>query len=223
MAGCSPRHAGPPHLGRLKRASVGRCRWAGSERGFSFIALSLGWCHASLERPGSESFLYFREPARGMGTGDVTIGLDGAMISLRGIAYLLALSEAPRVLDQDHLETHWREELESLWKGAMMSFEQAAIRQAEPPGIDLGPVDVDWRPRRLSAASNYYFAARSCSLVPFLPQAEALRLARRSESILDQAMREDYPAERERLASVKARWARELRPWRDPLVEASAG
>jgi hypothetical protein len=45
-----------------------------------------------------------------------------------------------------------------------------AVRGLGP--IDIEPVDVEWRRRPLSAAANYYLAARASMLVPFLPQGD---------------------------------------------------
>jgi hypothetical protein len=183
------------------------------------IALSLGWCYAEMQPPRAEAFLAFREAAQGLALTDQTIGLSGLQLSLRGIAYLLALGQAPQVLSDQQMRLHWKDELERLWRGAVVSFEQTAILQSEP--VELGPIDVQWRRRPLSAAANYYLAARASLLVPFLPQGDVLRLAQKSDQLLVRS-REEYPEISGKLGDVRSRWAIELRPWDAPLLEAGS-
>lgn len=183
------------------------------------IALSLGWGYSEMKPPRAEAFLAFREAAQGLALTDQTIELCGLQLSLRGIAYLLALGQAPRVLSDEHMRVHWRDELERMWRGAIVSFEQTAIQQSEP--IEVGPMDVDWRRRPLSAAANYYLAARASFLVPFLPQGDVLRLARKSDQLLVRAG-EQYSEISGKLGDVRSRWAIELRPWEAPLLESGS-
>ena len=187
--------------------------WALSE-GSPFIALALGLCYAEQERPDAQSFLHFRTAAQGLATSNVTIQRDGLELSLRGIAYMLALTQASKVLDEEHLRTHWRSEIENLWRSAVISFENTALRQSEPLGLDIGPVDVEWRPRPLSAAANYYLAVRACQTVPFFPQGDTVRLAGKADQTLVGAT--DELGEEVDIGAIRGRWATELRPLQDP-------
>lgn len=171
------------------------------------LSLALGWAYRETGRPAAEAFLEFRRAALELAPEDRTIDLDGAAVSLRGIAYLLALVEAPQVLERDDLEGAWRKELGRMVRGAVASFEAAAISQSERPGVSLGERDLEWRPRPLSAAANYYLAARSVAAVPFVDVSAGIgRLRDGAVRLLRRAGEESDEADADRIEAVAARW-----------------
>lgn len=124
---------------------------------------------------------------------------------------MLALVEAPQVLQRDDLAAAWREEMDRMVKGAVSSFEVAAISQSERPGVSIGDRDVEWRSRPLSAAANYYLAARAVAAVPFSgASAEVPRLRSNALERLRKAGTDVSDDEKPRLASVAKRWQGEL-------------
>lgn len=133
--------------------------------------------------------------------------MDGAAVSLRGLAYPLALVEAPQVLERDDLEGAWREELGRMVRGTVASFEAAEISQSERPAVSLGETDLEWPARPLSAAADYYLAARSVVAVPFVEaSAEIGRLRDKSLRLLRRAEKDSDAADAGRLGAVAARW-----------------
>lgn len=175
------------------------------------LSLALGWTYRETGRPAAESFLEFRRAALGLGTSDRTLRLEGLELSLRGLAYLLALVEAPQVLGREDLAGAWREELDRLVRGAVSSFEGAAIAQSERPGVRIAGRSLEWRPRPLSAAANYYLAGRAAAAVPFVGSSdEAGRLRDRAVGLLRQADVEPREAASGQLDGVAARWKAEL-------------
>lgn len=175
------------------------------------LSLALGWAYREIGRPTAESFLEFRRAALGLGSQDQLINLDGVSVSLRGLAYLLALAEAPQVLQREDLRGAWREELDRMARGAARSFEAVAIAQSERPSITLGERRLEWRPLPLSAAANYYLAARGMASVPFASSTvEIPRLRDRAVEMLRRAKDGAVPNEADRLMSVAKRWRGEL-------------
>lgn len=171
------------------------------------LSLALGCVYRATKRPAAESFLEFRRAALGLASEDRMIDLDGVAVSLRGLAYLLALVEAPQVLRREDLAGAWREELGRMVRGAVASFEVAAISQSERPGVSVGERCLEWRPRPLSAAANYYLAARSIVAVPFVSASASLdRLRTHALQMLRSAGTEAGEAGRDRLEDVAARW-----------------
>lgn len=177
------------------------------------ITLALGRAYAQMERPTAESFLAFRSAALGLASEDRTLNLHGAAVSLRGIAYLLALSQATEILDQDHLRSAWRSELDLILRGAITSFEATAVAQSDRSTIRVGKREIlAWRPRPLSAAMDYYLATRVALAAPFLPAStEGPRLAERASAMLERAANL-YPEVSPRIGSTRARWGLELAP-----------
>lgn len=175
------------------------------------LSLAVGWAYRELERPAAESFLEFRRAALALGAQDRMIDLDGVTVSLRGLAYLLALVEAPQVLQRQDLEGAWRDELRRMTRGAVTSFEAAAIAQSERPSVSVGERTLEWRPRPLSAAANYYLAARTVASVPFAGTfSEVPRLRTNALRILrDVGTGSVHPGEA-RFGEVSNRWEREL-------------
>lgn len=171
------------------------------------LSLALGWAYRASGRPAAQSFLAFRRAALELASEDRMIELDGVAVSLRGLAYLLALVEAPQILHREDLRGAWREELDRMVNGAVASFETAAISQSERPGVSVGERSVEWRPRPLSAAANYYLAARSVAAVPFADSSAALgRLRTRAVDLLGHAAGKADDAEGARIEAVAARW-----------------
>ncbi len=166
------------------------------------LSLALGWAYREIARPAAESFLEFRCAALELASEDRTIEVDGVVLSLRGLAYLLALVEAPQVLRREDLSGAWREELGRMVSGAVASFESTAISQAERPGVTIGDRNLKLRPRPLSAAANYYLATRTVLAVPFVDATvEVRRLRERALELLRDA--EGRPELRE---AVATRW-----------------
>lgn len=175
------------------------------------IDLALGWAYAAADRPMAESFLAFRSAAMGLATEDRALDLDGLVVSLRGTAYLLALSQSVQVLDMSHLEGTWRSELNRMAQGGIASFESLAIAQDERYAVEVGDRRVQFRPRPLSAAANYYLAARVAAGAPFLPvSGDMQRLGERAVQMLDRAA--EVHAGVTVLSEVHERWSRELAP-----------
>ncbi len=174
------------------------------------ISLALGWLYASLGRPAAESFLAFRSAALQLAAEDHLIDLHGTPVSLRGIAYMLALSQGSEVLSDDATRGAWRAELGRMMTGGIASFERAAIVQIERPSVRIRGVEATWRPRPLSAAANYYLAARMARSAPFLTEyAEGHRLAGHATRAMGEASRR-YPREVVRLSEVRSWWRADL-------------
>lgn len=175
------------------------------------ILMALGWASAQMGQPAAESFLAFRAAAMGLARKDRAVEVDGATLSLRGLAYLLALSHAVQVLEQTDLQGAWRAELDRMLRGAITAFEQMAIAQAEGPSLSLGAREVAlFRARPFSAAANYYLAARLARSAPFLStSSEAPRLSSRALQMQDRAAAV-YPDAAEQVQRTRLRWQMEL-------------
>lgn len=177
------------------------------------LDLALGWAYAAAGRPMAEAFLAFRSAAEGLASHDHTLDLDGLVLSLRGTAYLLALSHAVQVLELDDLRGAWRGELARMAQGGIASFESLAIAQDEQLAVGVGERRIQFRPRPLSAAANYYLAARIAAGAPFLRTAGELeRLRDRAVQILGRA--ENVHSGLPSIAAVRDRWSAELAPVR---------
>lgn len=178
--------------------------------GDAAIALALGWAYREAGRPMAESFLAFRDAAMRLAMRDRTLDVGGLSLSLRGLAYLLALGEVNQILEQDDLRGAWRSELDRMVRGAVSSFETTAISQLERPRMRLGEREIAWRVRPLSAAANYYLAARSVAATSFLtPSADAGRLRDRAVAALREAARGE-DALIEAASGTERRWRLEL-------------
>jgi hypothetical protein len=175
------------------------------------ILMALGWAYAQMGRPAAESFLAFRAAAMGLARQDRTVEVDGATLSLRGLAYLLALSHAVQVLDQTDLQGSWRSELDRMLRGAITAFEQMAIAQTDGPALRMREREVPlFRARPFSAAANYYLAARLAWSAPFLSTSvEAPRLSSRALQMQDRAA-VAYPQVAEEVQRTRLRWKAEL-------------
>ncbi|MFW6201031.1 MAG: hypothetical protein ACOC8B_00505 [Gemmatimonadota bacterium] len=174
------------------------------------IALALGWAYAESNRPRAESFLNFRYAAKHLAIGDRLLNLHGVEVSLRGLASMLALTQADQVLERDDTWSAWREELEALGRGAVVSFERAAVLQLEKPSVTVRDTEMAWRPRPLSAAVNRYLAARVARSAPFLPSAaEGDRLTDRALEAVVRA-RAAYPEVGGDVERAERRWRVEL-------------
>lgn len=176
------------------------------------ISMALGWTYLQLDRPAAESFLYFRRAAEELAIEDRLVELQGVSVSLRGIAYLLSLVGAQQVLGDEARAAGWREELERMVRGAISSFELAAISQLDRPSIRLADRELAWRPRPLSGAANYYLAARTVAAVPFTEayhQLERLR-ASATEALQNAAARLEGDDRRQHVESVASLWSSEL-------------
>ncbi len=176
------------------------------------IVMALGWAYAQMGRPAAEAFLAFREAAVGLAREDRVAEVDGAALSLRGLAYLLALSHAVQVLEESDLKGAWRAELDRMLRGAVTAFERMALTQADGPAVRLGGREVAlYRQRPFSAAANYYLAARLAWSAPFLPaSSEAPRLSARAIEMLERAARV-YPEAAAGVQRSRERWQVELR------------
>ncbi len=176
------------------------------------ISLALGWAYREIGRPAAESFLAFRRAATDLATRDRVIEVHGVTLSLRGLAYLLALVEARQVLEQEDLRGAWRSELDRMLRGAVSSFEVAAISQIDRPGVRVGERELAWRPRPLSAAANYYLAARTVASVPFVQSSDELeRLREQALSTVSSAGAKLTDDDSVRpLTAVAERWKLEL-------------
>lgn len=174
------------------------------------ILMALGWAYGRMGRPAAESFLAFRGAAMALAKEDRTVVVDGATLSLRGLAYTLALSQSVQVLEETDLRGAWRAELDRMLRGAVTAFERTAIAQADGPTVRVGEREMAlYRTRPLSAAANYYMAARLARSAPFLPTAtEAPRLAARAVETLARAARAH--SRTSLLEAAKARWTVEL-------------
>lgn len=182
------------------------------------LDLALGWAYAAAGRPTVEAFLAFRSAAEGLASHDHTLDLDGLVLSLRGTAYLLALSHAVQVLELDDLRGAWRSELVRMAQGGIASFESLAIAQDEQLAVGFGERRLQFRPRPLSAAANYYLAARIAAGASFLRiTGELERLRARAVQLLGRA--EKVHSGQPSIAAVRERWSAELAPVR--LVVAS--
>lgn len=175
------------------------------------ILMALGWAYAQMGRPAAESFLAFRAAAMGLAREDRGAEVDGATVSLRGLAYLLALSHAVQVLDQTELQGAWRAELDRMLRGAIAAFERMAIAQADGPALRVGEREVAlFRARPFSAAANYYLAARLAWSAPFLPASlDAPRLSHRALQMQDHAAAA-YPQSAAQVQRARLRWQAEL-------------
>lgn len=175
------------------------------------ISLALGWAYRQIGRPAADSFLAFRRAATALATRDRLLEMRGVTFSLRGLAYLLALVEAQQLLEREDLRGAWRNELERVVSGALSSFEVAAISQIERPALRIGEREVAWRPRPLSAAANYYLAARTAASVPFVVSSgEVTRLIERATSVLRASAPKLAGEHRETLRAIERRWILEL-------------
>jgi hypothetical protein len=175
------------------------------------ILMALGWAYAQMGRPSAESFLAFRAAAMALAKEDRGVTVDGATVSLRGLSYLLALSHAVQVLEQTDLQGAWRAELDRMLRGAITAFEAMAIAQADGPALRLRDREVAlYRQRPLSAAANYYLAARLAWSAQFLPaSAEAPRLSARALQMQDRAGNL-YPHTTPAVHAAQLRWKAEL-------------
>lgn len=91
--------------------------------------------------------------------------------------------------------------------GAVASFEVAAISQSERPGVSVGEQSFEWRPRPLSAAANYYLAARTVAAVPFTGGSVGVeRFRTNAAQMLQSSVEEVGGAGVARLRAVAARW-----------------
>lgn len=175
------------------------------------VVMALGWAYAQMGRPAAESFLAFREAAIGLAKEDRGVEAGGVTLSLRGLAYLLALSHAVQVLEETDLKGAWRAELDRMLRGAVTAFETTALAQADGPAVRLGEREVAlYRQRPFSAAANYYLAARIAWSAPFLSaSSEAPRLSVRAAEMLERAARV-YPEAAGGVERSCARWEMEF-------------
>ena len=175
------------------------------------ILMALGWAYAQMGRPAVEAFLAFRAAALGLANGDRTGEVDGAALSLRGLAYMLALSHAVQVLEEPNLHGAWRAELDRMLRGAIAAFERTAIAHVGGPAVRLAGREVAlYRQRPFSAAANYYLAARLAWSASFLPSSsEAGRLSARAVHVLEGATRV-HPDGATEVHLSAARWKLEL-------------
>jgi hypothetical protein len=175
------------------------------------ILMALGWAYGQMGRPAAETFLAFRDAAMALAREDRAVEVDGVTLSLRGLAYLLALSHAVQVLEEADLRGAWRAELDRMLRGAISAFERTALAQADGPAVRMGERELAfYRPRPFSAAANYYLAARLAWSAPFLPSsAEALRLSSRALEMQSRAAGA-HPQAAEAVEGAQSRWAIEL-------------
>lgn len=184
------------------------------------VELALGWAYATRDRPGAESFLAFRSAGEGLGADDHGVDIGGVTFSLRGISYLLALSEATQLLQFDDMKSAWRGELSRMATGAISGFESMAIAQDGRLTAALGDREVKLFVRPLSAAANYYMAARTAASLPFLPVVSQVpRLASRAMEMLERAHSEHGKGEV--ISAIQDRWSAELETLRIPAREES--
>lgn len=184
------------------------------------IELALGWAYAVAERPMAEAFLAFRSAAEGLAADDRPFEMNGVAVSLRGTAYLLALSHATQILEFEDMQATWRGELTRMAQGAIASFESFAIVHDERFALEIGNEKVQFLRRPLSAAANYYLAARTAASSPFLSVAsEITRLGPRAVASLGCVEPELVdPGE---MSQVQDRWSAELAPVRIQVPEGS--
>jgi hypothetical protein len=175
------------------------------------ILMALGWAYAQMGRPAAEAFLAFRDAAQALAKEDRGVEVDGMTLSLRGLAYLLALSHATQVLEESDLRGTWRAELDRMLRGAITAFERMALAQADGPAVRVGEHEMAfYRQRPFSAAAKYYLAARLAWSAPFLPaSSEALRLSARALEMQSRAARV-HPGSAAAIEDAQARWAVEL-------------
>ncbi|HEU4880729.1 MAG TPA: hypothetical protein VFT45_00750, partial [Longimicrobium sp.] len=175
------------------------------------ILMALGWAYVQMGRPAAESFLAFRAAAMGLARDDRGVEVDGVTLSLRGLAYLLALSHAVQVLEQTDLQGAWRGELDRMLRGAITAFERMAIAQGDGPALRVGEREVAlFRARPFPAAANYYLAARLAWSAPFLAaSSEAPRLSSRALHMQDRAAAA-YPQAADAVQHARLRWQAEL-------------
>lgn len=92
-------------------------------------------------------------------------------------------------------------------RGAVASFEVAAISQSERPAVSVGERSLEWRPRPLSAAANYYLAARAMAAVPFVGASAGIdRLRTRALDMLERVHADSPRPDRSRIESIATRW-----------------
>jgi hypothetical protein len=175
------------------------------------ILMALGWAYAQMGRPVAESFLAFRAAAMGLAKEDRVAVVDGATLSLRGLAYMLTLSQSVQVLEETDLRGAWRSELDRMLRGAISAFEQTALTLADGPSVRVLEREMPlYRERPLSAAANYYLGARLALSAPFLASsAEAPRLATRALQMQARAARV-HPQAAAQVESSATRWRTEL-------------
>lgn len=175
------------------------------------ILMALGWAYAQTGRPRAESFLAFRAAAMGLARQDRAVEIGGTTVSLRGLAYVLALSHGVQVLEESDKAGAWRTELDRMLRGAITAFETMALAQADGPAVRWGEREFAlYRARPFSAAANYYLAARLAWSAPFLPAAaEASRLSARALEMQSRAARA-HPEAAGDLEAARVRWALEL-------------
>ena len=175
------------------------------------ILMALGWAYAQMGRPAAESFLAFRAAALGLAREDRPVEIGGTTVSLRGLAYILALSHGVQVLEESDKVGAWRSELDRMLRGAITAFEGMALAQADGPAVRWGEREFAlYRARPFSAATNYYLAARLAWSAPFLPAAsEASRLSARALEMQSRAARA-HPEAAAGLEAARVRWALEL-------------
>lgn len=185
------------------------------------IDLALGWAYAMTGRPRAESFLAFRSAAEGLAAKDHALDRDGVLISLRGTASMLALTQAAQVLELDSMKGAWQNELDRIARGGVAAFEAQAIAYCEGFLPEIRGKRLPLRLRPLSAAANYYLAARLSASVPFVPTSNDFgRLAARALNLLEEA-EALHPGE-ERILGVRRRWAAELAPG-EIIISPKAG
>jgi hypothetical protein len=104
---------------------------------------------------------------------------------------MLALTHVVQVLEETDLRGSWRAELDRMLRGAIAALERTALAQTGGPSLRLRDHELAlYRQRPLSAAANYYLAARLARSAPFLASSsEAPRLAARALRMLDGAVR----------------------------------
>lgn len=175
------------------------------------ILMALGWAYAQMGRPAAEAFLAFRAAAMGLAKEERLAQVNGATLSLRGLAYLLALSHAAQVLEESDTRGAWRAELDRMLRGAIAAFERTALAQADGPAVRVAGRELElYRARPFSAAANYYLAARLAWSAPFLPASiEARRLSDRALEMQSRAARA-HPQHDAAVAGARARWESEL-------------
>ena len=133
-----------------------------------------------------------------------------ADLSVRGLAGIQALATAD-VLANIHPE-HWNDHIRDLVNATVFSFRSAAIKQAKEDD-DFIP-DAAVTPAQLSAAINYYLAAKSACYYPFAEERQEkvtqnLQAAARSLGLVAQYDEEKL---REPVTMLRQLWAAELLP-----------
>jgi hypothetical protein len=115
------------------------------------------------------------------------------------------------VLEETDLRSSWRAELDRMLRGAISAFERTALAQTGGPALRLRDHELAlYRQRPLSAAANYYLAARLARSAPFLQgSSEAPRLSGRALEMLVGAVRVHVEGAADVQCSA-ARWKLEL-------------